>query len=218
MSKPKLIEDLGIFAKNNTKPTRWGLYECPLCSATWVARTYDVNSGTTSNCVPCGNNLTALAKVKHSGCATKLYSLWSSIRDRCTNKNDKRYKNYGGRGITRCPEWNDFAAFRDWALATGYTEGLSIERMNNDGSYEPNNCTWVPLSDQAANRNINTKNTTGYIGVSLDRGRPRAVVTYKGVKYLIGYFNTAEEAAHARDKYITKHNLPHKLNFEEMEM
>ena len=75
---------------------------------------------------------------------TVLYKCWEAIVQRCTNPNDKRYPSYGGRGITVCDAWrNSFIAFRDWANANGYREGLEIDREDNDGGYEPSNCRWV---------------------------------------------------------------------------
>ena len=75
------------------------------------------------------------------------------MRERCYDKNSKPFKNYGGRGISICDEWkNDFAAFRDWALANGYREDLSIDRIDVNGNYCPENCRWVSLEDQQKNK------------------------------------------------------------------
>jgi hypothetical protein len=75
---------------------------------------------------------------------TKIYKVWAAMKQRCGNENDKSYNNYGGRGITVCDEWReDFQAFYDWATANGYKEGLQIDRVDNDGDYEPGNCQWT---------------------------------------------------------------------------
>lgn len=74
---------------------------------------------------------------------TRLYSIWNGIKQRCLNPNDRAYKYYGGRGITVYKEWMDFIPFRDWAKANGYDESLEIDREDNDGNYEPDNCRWV---------------------------------------------------------------------------
>ena len=76
------------------------------------------------------------------------------MKKRCDNKNSHAYQNYGGRGIKVCTEWNDFSIFRKWALSNGYSDDLSIDRVNNDGNYEPNNCRWASAKTQAENRRI----------------------------------------------------------------
>lgn len=81
-----------------------------------------------------------------------LYRTFHGLKKRCYNKNCKSYKDYGGRGITICDEWlNSFKSFYDWAMANGYEKGLSIERIDVNKGYSPENCTWIPFGDQAKN-------------------------------------------------------------------
>ena len=77
------------------------------------------------------------------------------MKRRCLNKNDARYKDYGGRGITVCKEWLEFLTFYNWASSAGYADGLSIDRIDNNKGYSPENCRWVTMSYQALNKRTN---------------------------------------------------------------
>lgn len=101
------------------------------------------------------DTISKIAK-KHGKTGTKLYSTWKRIKRFCYNINVKKYKHYGGRGITMCDEWkNDFQAFYDWAMTNGYQEGLTIDRINVNGNYEPTNCRWATMKQQERNRTNN---------------------------------------------------------------
>lgn len=89
------------------------------------------------------------------GVRSKLYNKWHSMKNRCSRASCKDYKNYGGRGIRVCEEWQDYSKFREWSLSTGYVEGLSIDRIDNNGDYEPNNCKWITMAEQQRNKRNN---------------------------------------------------------------
>ena len=93
---------------------------------------------------------------KHGQSRTRLFTIWSGMRHRCRNPKLREYPDYGGRGIKVCKEWDDsFEAFRDWAMSHGYTEELTLDRIDNDGNYEPSNCRWITMKEQQANKRNN---------------------------------------------------------------
>ena len=89
---------------------------------------------------------------KYGESRTRLYSIWYNMLRRCENPKDYHYGDYGGRGIKVCAEWHDFMAFKEWAMANGYRDDLTIERNDVNGNYEPSNCSWIPLKEQPKNR------------------------------------------------------------------
>lgn len=90
--------------------------------------------------------------VTHGMKKTRLYRIYHGVKDRTCNPNSKYWGRYGGRGITICDAWKTFTNFCEWAMANGYTEELTLDRIDNDGNYEPNNCRWVDYKTQENNR------------------------------------------------------------------
>jgi hypothetical protein len=89
---------------------------------------------------------------RHGENRSRIHRCWTKFRQRCSNPRDPDYKNYGGRGITYATCWTQYEAFRDWALANGYQNNLTLERKDVNGNYEPNNCTWATQKEQARNQ------------------------------------------------------------------
>lgn len=143
----------------------------------------------------------------------RLYRVWSNMKQRCTNPKSTGYKNYGGRGIMYCPEWADWAPFRDWALDNGYTDRLEIERNDPDLGYSPSNCCWVDESHQVATKRKRPNTLHRNIGVrSIHGNKWRAVIDVNKKQRHLGVFDTESEAVKARNDYIVSNNLPHRLN------
>ena len=97
--------------------------------------------------------------IEHGGKGTPLYNKWCAMKERCSNPHNKKYSRYGGRGIKVCDEWLDFTKFRDWCLSNGYSQELTIDRIDNDGNYEPANCRFVSRAEQNRNYSRNHKIT-----------------------------------------------------------
>lgn len=111
---------------------------------------------TTGHTKSCG----CLTKTANGLSDHKLYSVWSNMKDRCYNSNNHAYHNYGGKGVILCEEWQSFVPFYEWAIKNGYKEGLTIERINSNGNYSPDNCEWITLSENTTRANIGRKGKT----------------------------------------------------------
>lgn len=152
---------------NSTQNKPMWVCKCDCGNITTVRGT-DLKSGNTKSCGCLDRESASKRFTTHGYSHTRLYKIWCGMKDRCYNPNNKRYSDYGGRGIFICDEWlHDFVAFKDWAYQNGYDDTApfgecTIDRANNDDGYTPYNCVWSNLTQQAHNKR-NTSHSQIYL-------------------------------------------------------
>ena len=209
---PILVKDLGMmFAmENSSRKYRFGLYKCGYCGKEFRVM---ANSVKTKHTKSCG----CLRGKEHNLTKHRLYNTWHRINYRCTNPNSQDYPDYGARGILVCEEWQDVKNFIEWVDSTHPNiEGYTLDRIDNDGNYEPSNCRWADRTTQVCNQRMKKSNKSGFVGVFFDKLQNKwvASVRFNSKQIHIGRFKTIEEAVEVRDNYIIQNKLPHKLSSE----
>lgn len=206
----ELLQDLGM-QKPTTKSkylARFGIYKC-ICGNEFKTKIANANDGHTKSC--------GCLKKKHNLCGQSIYNVYMTMKARCYNKKSPKYKGWGARGITICSQWLiDFTSFYNWALNNGYKQGLSIDRINNDGNYEPSNCRWTTQTIQSRNtRKIISTNTSGYRGVSWHKQKKKfqASICVNSKSIYLGRYKCRMAASYAYDNYVIENNLEHTRNF-----
>lgn len=182
--------EIRVFPSKQKTRTWWCRCEC---GREILATQRNLISGNTKRCVHC-------AKTKHGESKTHLYQTWLNIKQRCYNPKFSKFEYYGGRGIIVCDEWKrSYEAFRDWALSNGYEDGLTIDRIDNDGNYEPSNCRWVTMKVQ----NNNKKQRGGAVSIVFNGEEIKLIDLAKklGINYQTLYWR------YRNNKPLVKNNL-----------
>lgn len=126
---------------------------CCDCGNKKVVSSKELRNGRVQSCGCLKKNKSVTWRTTHGLTDSRIHHIWSAMKQRCYNENNSAYNRYGGRGITVCDEWkNDFVAFYNWATSAGYNDNLTIDRVDPNGNYCPENCRWISQSAQCVNK------------------------------------------------------------------
>ncbi len=221
--KDRKFERLLVLSKAKTHITsggnKVGKWNCVCdCGTKVKVVTAKLISGKTKSCGCYNLENIRKANYKHGfsrkGKSNILYNLLQGMKSRCYNKKKQNYRYYGARGISVAEGWiQDPVSFIEWALKNGYKRGLEIDRIDNNGNYEPSNCRFVTRSFNNANRGKLKNNTSGYTGVLFSKTHNRWIssLSLNNIKIPFGGFLKMKDALKARNDYIAKNKLPHKI-------
>jgi len=149
----------------NIERRKYFLCKCDCGNITTIRS--DAISGGTQSCGCITKEIASKFWKKHGMRNKRIYNIWHGMKQRCLNNNNPGFKDYGGRGISICEEWEDASNFFEWAFRNGYTNEMTIERIDNNGNYEPSNCMWIKQSEQLRNTRSSVKIT--FNGLTLCR-------------------------------------------------
>ena len=140
-----------ICTPNGTRRVYWDCI-CD-CGNPATVSSHELRSGKSKSCGCLQIERAHDANVTHGGRRTRLYNIWNNMKQRCINPHGTMFEYYGGRGIAVCPDWlASFSTFQHWALSAGYTDDLTLDRIDSDKDYCPENCRWIPMCEQSKNR------------------------------------------------------------------
>jgi len=209
-----VIRELPIRIKPNGQHYRVLLLKCD-CGNEKIVPLGHLKSGHTKSCGCLNKEFLSNLSYSHGKTGTRLYRTWAYIKSRCYNPNVAAYPDYGGRGIIMYKEWlNNPLMFIEYCktLENWDDESLSIDRIDNNGNYEPNNIRFTTQEIQCRNKRVNIQNKTGFAGVTIEvmpsgNIRYRASIGLNHKKVQLGSFKSAELAYQARCNYIQENNI-----------
>jgi len=212
----EFIKELPERVQPNGKKKRIAIMRCN-CKEQFKTHLYPVINGITKGCKQCAKKRIGIKNSTHGLSKHKLFPLWWDIKRRCYDKKNHAYKYYGLKGIVLYKDWiDDFKSFYDYVtLLPSYYEdklgtgGITIDRIDNDGSYEPGNIRFTNATIQNFNKGLQINNKTGHRGINKrNNGTYQAKISYNKKVHYIGTFKDIESAVIARNKYVIKNKIP----------
>ncbi len=206
--KMRIIKDLGvIYPTSQSKfKIRYAVFECTICKDHIKRGVPSVRQRSQKYCGKC-SRIMSPNKRTHAQSQIREYKIWKALKSRC--RGNPRYTT---KKIKVCDRWVN--SFENFIKDMGYRPSIkhSIDRIDNDGNYEPSNCRWATNDIQTSNQGMKINNTSGYTGIYKNNKRWGSSIQIKKEKVYLGSFDTAKEAAVSRNDYIVANCLPHRLN------
>lgn len=185
---------LSVIGKTKTKSNRvaW-ICKCD-CGNETTPMTTSLLKGRTKSCGCFHRDRTAETFRKHGQYNTRLYRIWGNMHQRCSNPKKDNYHLYGAKGVSVCDEWKDFSDFSKWAMENGYSDSLSIDRIETDKGYSPENCRWATPQEQTDNRSCTKLISFNGKTQTIKRWAEETGIPYKNLLWRIDHGWDAEKA------------------------